>query len=377
MTQIRVLHCPEIVAGHPQQLARAERELGLESVAVVFEQTVFAYETDEVLFEASDRVFQRERKRFALLRRALREFDVVHFNFGRTISPVATETRGLPLRDRVYAAYARLFELRDLPLLKRAGKAIVVTYQGDDARQGDYSRAHFEVSIAQQGGPGYYTPRGDAARRRRIRVLDKYADAIFALNPDLLHVLPARAEFLPYANVDVRAWTPVPPRPGLPLVVHAPTHRGGKGTRFVVDAVERLHAEGLEFEFVLLEGLTRAQARETYERADLLVDQLLAGWYGGLAVEMMALGKPAIAYIRHGDLERVPAELRDQLPIIEAGPETIADVLRRCLTTERDRLPELGARSRAYVERWHDPVKIAERLKRTYEQILDRLPRSR
>ncbi len=377
MTPIRVLHCPEVVAGNAQQLARAEREVGLASVAVAFDQTVFAYDADEILLKPTDGVFSRELARARLLRRALSEFDVVHFNFGRTIAPVAPEAIDRSFLQLAFFVYGRVFELRDLPLLRRAGKAIVVTYQGDDARQGDYSRAHFEVSIAQQGGPGYYTPRGDAARRRRIRVLDKYADAIFALNPDLLHVLPARAEFLPYANVDVRAWTPVPPRPGLPLVVHAPTHRGGKGTRFVVDAVERLHAEGLEFEFVLLEGLTRAQARETYERADLLVDQLLAGWYGGLAVEMMALGKPAIAYIRHGDLERVPAELRDQLPIIEAGPETIADVLRRCLTTERDRLPELGARSRAYVERWHDPVKIAERLKRTYEQILDRLPRSR
>ncbi len=377
MTQIRVLHCPEIVAGHPQQLARAERELGLESVAVVFEQTVFAYETDEVLFEASDRVFQRERKRFALLRRALREFDVVHFNFGRTISPVATETRGLPLRDRVYAAYARLFELRDLPLLKRAGKAIVVTYQGDDARQGDYSLAHFELSIAREAEPGYYTPKGDAMRRHRIRVMDRYTDAIYALNPDLLHVLPARAQFLPYASLDVRSWTPVPPRSGTPTVVHAPTNRGGKGTRFVLEAVERLRAGGLDFEFVLVEDVTRAQARETYERADLLVDQLLAGWYGGVAVEMMALGKPVMAYIRREDLDRVPPELRDDLPIIDVRPETIVDVLRRWLTTDRDRLPELGARGRTYVERWHDPLKIAERLKRTYEQILGRSPRSR
>jgi hypothetical protein len=30
MGKIRVLHCPEMVAGNPQQLARAERELGIE-----------------------------------------------------------------------------------------------------------------------------------------------------------------------------------------------------------------------------------------------------------------------------------------------------------------------------------------------------------
>jgi glycosyltransferase involved in cell wall biosynthesis len=373
VTPLRVLHCPEIVAGNAQQLARAERELGLESVAIAFGQTVYAYETDEILFAPGDGVVRRELKRISLLRRALREFDVVHFNFGHTITATSPVT---PIRSPlalILTAYARLVELRDLPLLKRAGKAIVMTYQGDDARQGDYLLEHFDVSLAPEVEPGFYTPAGDAARRRRIHRVDAYADAIFALNPDLLHVLPARAEFLPYANVDVRTWNPVPldtSRP--PVVLHAPTHRGVKGTRFVLEAVDRLRTEGIDFEFVIVEGLARDEARRQYERADILVDQLLAGWYGGLAVELMALGKPVIAYIRHDDLDGVPAELRDELPIIDARPDTITDVLRRCLTTERRGLPDLGARSRAYVERWHDPIKIAARTKATYERILGR-----
>lgn len=369
---IRVLHCPEIVAGNAQQLARAEREVGLDSVAVAFEPSVYAYESDELLFEPSDRAFARERKRFGLLRRALREFDVVHFNFGRTIMPFAPEGPPPRLVGRVYAAYARLLELRDLPLLKRAGKGIVVTYQGDDARQGDYSLSHFDVSIAAEVGPDYYTPRGDVLNRRRIATVARYADVVFALNPDLLHVLPAHAEFLPYTAVDLRAWEPVPQHTGVPVVLHAPSHRGAKGTTFVLDAVERLRAEAIDFEFVLVEGLTRERAREVYERADLLVDQLLAGWYGGLAVELMALGKPVVAYIRREDLDGVPAGLRDELPFIEARPETIVDVLRRCLTTDRELLPELGARSRRYVEHWHDPLDIAQRTKQTYERILGR-----
>jgi len=372
MTPIRVLHCPELVGGNAQQLARAERALGLESVAVAFDQTVFAYDTDEVLFAPSDRLLRRELKRLRLLRRALRDFDVVHFNFGRTLTPVPPDDRPPTLRSRVFAAYARLVELRDLPLLKRAGKAVVVTYQGDDARQGDVSRATFDISIASHAEAGYYTASGDNHRRRRIGIVDRYADAIFALNPDLLRVLPARAEFLPYTSVDPAEWRPVPPPPGPPLVLHAPTHRAGKGTPFVLEAVERLRADGLEFEFQLVEGLPRAEARRAYERAHVLVDQVLAGWYGGVAVELMALGKPVIAYIRADDLDRVRQEMRDELPIVDAQPETLTDVLRRLLTTDRETLPELGARSRAFVERWHDPRTVAARMLRTYERILRR-----
>ncbi len=372
MTAIRVLHCPGIVAGNPQQLARAERELGLESVAVALAGSRYGYDTDEIVLRPGDGVLRQETKRFGLLRRALRDFDVVHLNFGQTIMPLASDTRPVSLGGRAFARYARLLEFRDLPLLKRAGKGIVVTYQGDDARQGDYARAHFELSTASGAVEGYYTAAGDAARRRRIAVVDRYADAIFALNPDLLHVLPERAAFLPYTAVDIRAWTPVPPHEGVPVVLHAPTDRGVKGTRFVLDAVDTLHAEGIEFEFVLVEGRTREEARAEYERADLLVDQLLAGWYGGLAVEVMALGKPVIAYLRHSDLHRLPGDMREELPVIEARPETILDVLRRCLTTDRGQLAELGARSRAFVESWHDPLAVAADTKAIYERILGR-----
>jgi hypothetical protein len=70
----------------------------------------------------------------------------------------------------------------------------------------------------------------------------------------------------------------------VPVIVHAPTHRAVKGTDVLLDAVAQLRAEGLRFELVLVEGVTRTEARRIYEEADLCVDQLFAGWYGGLAV---------------------------------------------------------------------------------------------
>ena len=60
---------------------------------------------------------------------------------------------------------------------------------------------------------------------------------IYALNPDLLRVLPATAEFLPYGNVDPRQWVPLSATFLLPkrlTVLYAPTHRGVKGTRYIV-----------------------------------------------------------------------------------------------------------------------------------------------
>ena len=154
--------------------------------------------------------------------------------------------------------------------------------------------------------------------------------------------------------------------------MHAPSQRRIKGTDYVEAAVERLRAEGMPFEYQLVEGMPRSEARKIYERADLLVEQLLLGWYSNLAIELMALGKPVVTYIRDEDLRFVPAEMKDELPVINATPESVYDVLRTWLTERRDQLPEVGRASRAFVERWHDPLKVAARTKADYERALKR-----
>lgn len=376
---IRVLHCPASVGGNPQALARAERELGLESISVIFDQNYLSYDTDEVLFDSDDRQFKREIKQWSLVWRTIRKFDIVHYNFGSTILPYyfqgtkPTGSKYPGILYKVYDLYRRLGGAFDLPLMKRAGKGIMVTYQGDDARQGDFCRATFEISPATEVEAGYYTPESDEIKRQAIAKFAKYADRIYALNPDLLHVLPPQAEFLPYANVDLREWTPAATgeQPRRLTILHAPTHRGAKGTSYIMEAVKRLKEEDhLDFEFSLIEGVSRAEARQVYERADLLIDQLLCGWYGGLAVEFMALAKPVICYIREDDLKFIPAQMRSDLPIINANPATIYRILKDWMTVNKDKLRATGQRGRVFVEKWHDPLKIAARLKSDYESVL-------
>lgn len=379
MRPIRILHCPEMVAGHPQGLVRAERELGLASWSVGFERGHFGYQADEIISVTRSNLLRREVQHWALLFRALRDFDIVHFNFGQSIAPprifpnVEDQGKYHPALRRGYHLYSRLLELADLPLLKRAGKGIAVTYQGDDARQGDFCSAHFEISPAGEVEPGYYSAESDAHKRWRIAKFAHYADRIYAFNPDLLHMLPPGAQFLPYPHIDPRDWQVSGKgdrHPAVPVILHAPSHRGVKGTRHVLEAISRLKGEGIALEFLLVEGLPHSEARSLYEKADLLIDQLLCGWYGGLAVELMALGKPVMCYLREEDLRFIPAQMRQDLPIIQVNPGTLYQVLREWLSYRRQELVEVGRRSRAYVEKWHDPLQIAARMKGEYEAIM-------
>jgi glycosyltransferase involved in cell wall biosynthesis len=372
---LRVLHCPEVVGGMAGELARAERALGVESWAVAFENSIYDYPIDEVLYTPSTGRLKREWRRWGLLRRALTRFDVVHFNFGRTILP--DRTTELPGRGRLGMLFRRLyagvFELRDVALLRRLGKAVFVTFQGSDLRQGDFCERHFGPAFLRELPAGYFSPETDRRKRWRVDCLARLANGLYACNPDLMYLLPPTAKFLRYGHIDPRQWQPLPPAPASddgPLVIHAPTHRGVKGTRFVLEAVDKLRSEGVRFQFQLVEGLPRAEARRLFERADLLIDQLWLGWYGGLAVELMALGRPVVSNIRDDGLKFLPPGMAAELPVIRAEPATLAAVLREWLTTRRGDLPRLGEASRRFVEKWHDPRDVARGLIADYTAAL-------
>ena len=194
------------------------------------------------------RAFRREFRRGRFLLRALREFDVIHFNFGSSIAPrhSPAQTRERTLATRIHDCYTSWSSFATSPPQTRR-QGDLRHYQGDDARPGD---PHFE-----------------GARRRSIAVFNRYADGIFALNPDLLRFLPPRAQFLPYASVDPRLWRPseTARRESGPLrIVHAPSDRAIKGTNALLEAVARLRRDRYDLDLVLSRGSrTLALARCT------------------------------------------------------------------------------------------------------------------
>jgi len=373
---LRVLHCPWNVAGQSAQLAAAERALGADSRCIVLEETARGFPADEALAPASPTILQRERARWRLLWRAMASADVVHFSFGQSCLvpnafPDLSQIKWANPVSIAWRLYARAVWLKDLPLLAAMGKTLAVTWQGDDARQHDRSLELFDISIAKALGEGYYVPGSDVWKRRAIRAFTRYVPIHYALNPDLLHVLPGQARFLPYASFDPASVTPAPPAPDAarPLVfAHAPSHRGAKGTAHVLAAAEALKAEGLAFELRLIEGLPRAEAMAAYAGCDVVIDQLLAGWYGGLGLEAMALAKPVITYLREGDLGALAPAMRAELPVTSAAPASIADVMRRFIAMPRGELHALGLASRVFAERWHDPHLLAARTLSDYQK---------
>lgn len=164
-------------------------------------------------------------------------------------------------------------------------------------------------------------------------------------------------------STDIKKLIPNPQTNKKPIVVHAPSNPEVKGTRYVNKAAERLEEEGL-VEYVLIQNMTHQKALETLKSADIVVDQIVAGDYGVLAIEAMALEKPVICFLRN-KVEAYYKEHFDDLPITNANINNIYEILKG-LALDREKQLELGKRSRIFAIKYHSPEVNAEKLKSIY-----------
>ena len=267
------------------------------------------------------------------------------------------------------------FNVDELFLLRSLGKQMFFYAYGADVRTQVRTRALGPVQLC--GGcplPGKYCVCDDLRGSENYHRIRHFATMCFSMG-DMLEYTPGSRNNLFYWPIDLQRDGGARYRPQFPdgdasrplRIVHAPNHRHFKGTRYLLDAVERLKQEGVAIELVLVEKKPNAEALEIYRTADVVFDQCVAGYHGYFALEALAMGKPVLVYIRkpHAYL---PAA--DECPFINTQPDRLVDDLRR-LAAERDSLAELGRRGREYIERHFSLPAFAKRLGLVYQELAD------
>ncbi len=308
---LRVVHCPVNTAGVPWANVHALRRRGVDARLVVFNRYRLHPEADESL-ERGGGFLRRQLTQWSALARLAPTTDVFHFYFGLTLVPRSVQ----------------------FPLLRALRKKSVMHYLGSDIR----GKAPSELAYGKKAG---------------AEVVGSY---------DAIRWVP-EAEMIP-PGIDVHAIEPAPPTDrSRPTIVHAPSSRHRKGTEHVVAA-----CEGLDAELVLVEGLRHDEAFERYRDADIVVDQLNAGWYGVFAIECLALGKPVVTFLHEEAVARTERELGVRVPIVSATKENLREQLEPLVASASERR-RIGAESRAYAERVHDSERVADRLLALYARL--------
>lgn len=134
-------------------------------------------------------------------------------------------------------------------------------------------------------------------------------------------------------------------------VVHAPTNAITKGTGYVTPVARRLEEEGL-IEYVELKGIPNDQMPSVFGDADVVLDQFRVGDYGVGACETMAAGRVVLTHVSDQVRDEVERRAGMPLPIPEANPENLEEVLRD-IVARRDRYRAIAAQGPEFVRRLH------------------------
>ncbi len=196
---------------------------------------------------------------------------------------------------------------------------------------------------------------------KRVRYWTKHSDFQFSgiMGPDGFGRWDVLAPTILYLDLDLwKASARKSQADGITesvTIVHAPNHRGFKGSEFILEAVSQLQNEGLKIKLILLEKLQNSEVKRILEEeADILVEQLIATGHGMNGLEGLASGLPVISNLED---ESYMLPFRrwsyfDECPLVSASPENIKEVLRKLVTQPKLR-NTLGSAGRAYVEKYH------------------------
>lgn len=351
---VKILHLPTSVGCYGYSMANAERIAGLDSHSLIIDNNGFGFPCDEQICVTARLSSLRKRKE--LVKEIRVQYDILHFNFGTSV--IDLRRFGINLRDlKMYEGFCK----------------VVVSFNGSDLRNWDHRKVNPNTPYRSDHTVSGFLK--DRLKRYRAKIWMRHVSHAFVSTPDLLQFLPEeKCSYLPGVKENVRNISPVlydehaePFR-----IVHAPSNRKLKGTQVLVDAVKSLQRDGVPVELLLVEGVTNREAIELYKKAHLIVDQLLIGWYGGFAIESLALGKPVMAYINDDTLARVDAEMRKDVvdTFVSTEPARVKDDLLKAIGN-RSSLAEKAGKGPEFVSTWHCPDKAIRPVIEIYESILN------
>lgn len=340
-------------------LARCDRMLGFRSSSLVFNTyyVTRSFDINLILFEGFLRLL-RSRRGLGLFRRvvlawALLRYDIFNYFYDR----------GLMLSDGRYG-----INPGELDLLFQSGKRLYTYAYGADVRARESTLALGHPNLCEEcPSPGKFCVCTTEMHASSINRLKGRATAQIAMG-DMVTYVPGCRD-MHYWPIDASKLTARPPvyKAGDVLkVAHAPNHGHFKGTKLLIEAIDRLVKEGEKIELISVQGVPNKKVIELFGASHLVADQFVAGFHGYTALEAMAMAKPVLCFLRDDRMMIDPATC----PIINTRPDDIYDVLKRCLRGELD-LNNIGQAGRRYVEAHYSLQAVAARLGKLYCETAD------
>ena len=368
-------------------LSRALRETGWKADVLNWVSdpaTQIYYHGEDFKFEGAG--FTAVAGQLLFYLRALWTYDIFHFS----------NAHGISFGSQLQAWFSSRFTAAaaEIRLLKAAGKKIVYTNNGclDGVSQTAFSKWGPESICAICPWRNTPTVCSDELNLSWGRFRNSVADYQCLLGGNRVDYNDdARVHEVPeFYCLDENFW-----RPGLEIpaeyrldipagTVHlfhavgnlaSRTDKDGvniKSSHIYLPLVQQLSAEGLPVSLLSFSTVPNRILRYYQAQADIFLDMLTYGFFGATAREGMMLGKPVVCFLRPEWLESMRREIPeyvDELPIVNATPATVREVLVD-LIRDRAKREEIGRKSRAFAVKWHSSRSAGPRFDRIYSELL-------
>ncbi len=275
------------------------------------------------------------------------KYDIFHFYFGTTLLP----------------------KQLDLPFYKLFNKKVVMHYLGNDVELYQWSIDNYDTTNMSHMMTDAAGVKHDKKVLKRMSFESKYVNHKIVCAPQYSPFV-SNSEFIPLA-IDLSIFKfnePIPFEDCL-RVQHSPTSRLKKGTKYLIEAINKLKSEGYDIQLDLCENISHDELKERYKNCHLSVTALLGGWYGTSGVEAMATGRPIVSFLRDSLFEYTDLE-KDSTPIISANKDTIYETLKAILEKKYD-LNDLSYKSYSFVQNMHDPKIVTGKILNIYKNLYD------
>ena len=259
----------------------------------------------------------------------------------------------------------------DLPLYRIFGKKVIFEFLGYDIR--NYKFLVSRYNLPSNHPLSIHQEEHDRMIRKRLEFEDKYVDYKLCCLPSHFRLAEAFNskidQLLPLA-IDIEKYQfteqNIKPENEPLIILHAPTNRILKGTDLIIESISQLKNDGYNIELRIVEGITHEQLMDEYKKCDIFIAQVGLGWYGTVALEAMAIGRPTCAYIDEQIFDYI--DYSNDIPVININKDTIYSVLKE-LIESKDKLFEIGLRSRKFVENYHDIRIVTDQLIQVYQKV--------
>ena len=308
-TEVRLLVGPRNFAGQGDRWARAaERLPGVGAVSMIAgDNGGLDFPVD---YRVPDAVYTNSR------RWGTRQREAVAAGFTHVMIEAVSSMFGAA-SDKVVG--------REVEWLRARGVQVGMLCHGTDIRLPD-RHAQLDEWSPFRDAPDEWVSRLQARADFNQRVLDRVGGPVFVSTPEMLLDRPG-AQWLPIV-VDVDRWSTSSEilRGDRPVVLHAPTNPLVKGTALIEPIVQSMHEAGaIDYRRVIRVPSHLMPA--LYGDADVVLEQFALGMYSVTSVEAMAAGRIAVAHVHAQVRDHVRRTTGLELPVVEATPETLRDVL--------------------------------------------------